>query len=50
MEDELLYRGRFDHVGDRKLNSIRLFVSSTFTGNFFGDNNYYRIFYAMLYS
>ncbi|CAF1109225.1 unnamed protein product [Adineta steineri] len=31
MEDEQLYRGRFDHVGDRKLNSVRLFVSSTFT-------------------
>ncbi|CAF4265838.1 unnamed protein product, partial [Adineta steineri] len=31
MEDELLYRGRFDHIGDRKFNSVRLFVSSTFT-------------------
>lgn len=31
MEDELLYRGRFNHIGDRKLNSIRLFISSTFT-------------------
>jgi hypothetical protein len=39
MEDELLYRGRFDHIGDRKLNSIRLFVSSTFTGKFLGDKN-----------
>ncbi|UJR21418.1 hypothetical protein I4U23_024507 [Adineta vaga] len=29
--DEQLYRGRFDHVGDRKLNSVRVFVSSTFT-------------------
>ena len=35
MEDELLYRGRFNHIGDRKLNSIRLFVSSTFTGMLF---------------
>ncbi|CAF1376711.1 unnamed protein product, partial [Adineta steineri] len=31
MEDELFYRGRFDHIGDRKFNSVRLFVSSTFT-------------------
>ncbi len=32
MEDERLYRGRFDHVGDRKLNSVRIFISSTFSG------------------
>ncbi|CAF1291712.1 unnamed protein product [Adineta ricciae] len=31
MEDDQLYRGRFDHVGNRQLNSIRIFVSSTFT-------------------
>jgi len=37
MENEQLYRGRFDHVGDRKLNSVRLFVSSTFTGELIKD-------------
>ncbi|CAF1208755.1 unnamed protein product [Adineta steineri] len=31
MEDELVYRGRFDGIEDRKLNSTRLFFSSTFT-------------------
>ena len=39
MEDELLYRGRFDHVGDRKFNSVRLFVSSTFTGEWLKNNH-----------
>ena len=32
MEDEQLYRGRFNHIGDRKLNSVRVFISSTFSG------------------
>jgi hypothetical protein len=32
MEDEQLYRGRFSHIGDRKLNSVRVFISSTFSG------------------
>ncbi|CAF1533025.1 unnamed protein product, partial [Rotaria sordida] len=31
MENEQFYRGRFDDVGDRKLNSVRIFVSSTFS-------------------
>ncbi|CAF1262624.1 unnamed protein product [Rotaria magnacalcarata] len=31
MEKEQFYRGRFDEVGDRKLNSVRVFISSTFS-------------------
>ncbi|CAF3813414.1 unnamed protein product, partial [Rotaria sp. Silwood1] len=31
MENEQFYRGRFDYVGDRKLNSVRIFISSTFS-------------------
>lgn len=30
--DDELYRGRIDHIADRKLTSVRIFISSTFTG------------------
>lgn len=32
MEDEDIYRGRFEHLPDRQLKSIRIFLSSTFSG------------------
>lgn len=37
MEDERLYRGRFEHLPDRQLTSVRVFVSSTFSGKFLED-------------
>ena len=30
--DKELFRGRIDHIADRKLTSVRIFISSTFTG------------------
>ena len=30
--DNELYRGRIDQIADRKLTSVRIFISSTFTG------------------
>ena len=48
MEDDSLYRGRFDQVGDRKFNSVRVFVSSTFTGESFDKQILkYRIFASL---
>jgi len=38
MGDEQLHRGRFDHVGDCKLNSVGVFVRLAYTGELLRDN------------
>ncbi|CAF4417932.1 unnamed protein product [Rotaria sp. Silwood2] len=49
MENEQFYRGQFDCVEDRKLNSVRVFISSTFSDTTDERNGLIECVYPRLY-